>query len=114
MGNIHLDAALLENSIGTLQVQANEKVLELVSDLAAVLHNTGDENKITQDLLTECRKFQGDYNEFVNSVKGSIEDMGQVVDLAEFHAKRASVGELQRRDLSFEKSGIDASKAMQQ
>jgi hypothetical protein len=110
---IKLDTQRLQDSIGLLLDSTNSEILEAFGVLGDVLKNTGDNNKITQDLLDNCRNFQEAYNEYVECTKGSLKDLEAVVDLSEFHAKRASVGEVEKADLSFKTSGIDVSGALQ-
>jgi hypothetical protein len=110
---IKLDTQLLLDSIGILEREANGQVLEKVTPLAALLGNTGDANRITEEYRGECVNFQKDYNVLKDSIDDLVKDIGQVVDLSEYHAKKATVGQVSREDLSFDAGKIDTSAAMQ-
>lgn len=112
-GLINLDTNKLQESIGVLEECTNVVVLEVFSDLAEKLKNTGDDNRVTQELLEQCRNFQNSYNLYVESVENSLNDLGQVVELSEYHAKKASVGEVKQKDLSFKNEKIDVRGALQ-
>ena len=112
-GKIQLDPELLRNSIGVLKNKANGEVLEKVVPLANILNNQTDSNRITEELREACVTFQTVYNEFVDSVNGAIKDMSEVVEIGEHYLHRATVGTVEKKDVSFANSNIDASQAIQ-
>jgi hypothetical protein len=113
MGTIKLDSGKIEQSIGLLHKQVNQEVLDRVKALAVVLKDSGDDNEQVKEMLEVAGKFQSQYNEFIDSVDGFVKDAEQVFDLSEYMAKRATVGDISKRDLSFQNNKIDSGPVMQ-
>jgi hypothetical protein len=112
-GVVKLDSAKLDNSLGIIMKNMNEDVLNSVEELAALMKNTGDDNPLTEQVLEACVNFQNNYNSIREGVQEVVSDITNAYDVSEWLAKRATVGEVSKQDLSFSGSKLDASDVIQ-
>lgn len=109
---IKLDLAVLEAGLGTFEREINGDVLAFIQESAQLIKSVGDSNTLTDEILALCGKAEGMYNIFLDGAIAAKNDLGQVVDLAEYEAKKATLGDIQTRDASFDGSNIDTSDAI--
>lgn len=113
MAQLNLDAAKIEESLGPLEAVANTSVVDLCNDLAAVLTPHAGENELMDELLEQCKKATLNYNDnFLPGLTATIEEFKTVIDVSEYLAKKASVGDVKNEDTGFKTEKIDASKVM--
>lgn len=105
MALMKLDAGKFQESIGSIKQVVNTEILETMQLVAQALQNTGDTNKIVDDQLENCKKFQTHYNTTLDGVKSFMGELGKVYDIAEFMDKKANIGEVKSRDTGF---GVNA------
>jgi hypothetical protein len=112
MSLIQLSSEELNNSIGLLQSTTNEGVIQQVGVLAEIFRDSGDDNELLSQGKEAAIKFQKQYNEYVESVALVIEEAKTLIDLDEY-LKRADMGEVSNRSLSFEVAKADTSRVIQ-
>lgn len=106
---IQLDEEIIDNSLGLLERTTNAGVIERISGFAQLVQNTGDQNEITLQLLEACKKYQANYNGYIDSV-GEVIESGRAISEIAVHMKtKADTGELTNRDLSFGGRKVDTS-----
>ena len=109
MAQLNLDTSKIEESYGVIQDTVNKGVIDVVNELAAALLPEAGTNTLVDELIGLCKKTQEQYNtEFFPSVKELLKDFEETFNIAEYLAKKASVGEIAKQDVGYKTSGIDA------
>ncbi len=109
MAQLHLDASKIEESLGPLERVANGNVAELVDSLAQALLPQAGSNELVDEVISNCKKVQDNYNNgFLPGLQSTIAEYKKVVDITEYLAKKASVGSVANDDTGFTTGKIDA------
>lgn len=112
MSKVTLPLPLLEESYGTVQSLINSGPVAIIGEVAALVKSSDDDSVLLSEYLDICKVTQDQFNAWTDSQRGFLADFSQVIDLAEFDAKRATMGEVKREEVTFSNSGIDVSNAM--
>ena len=109
MAQLNLDSAKIEETYGVLQKTVNADVGTAFDELASALLPEKGTNPLVDELIGCCKKAQNVYNEeFLESVKGTLENFEATYDISEYLAKRATVGELATDSVGYQNEKVDA------
>lgn len=107
-----LSAQEISESYGAIKKALNSDVLEQTQELADVVVPHKDENRLLGDIYEQCKQIQSCYNDsFYPSVSKLLEAYQGEIDIAEWLDK-ASVGDIQMRDVSFNSETVDPDAVM--
>lgn len=108
MAAIKIDGQKIEESFGPLLHFANENVIDLIDQLAAVLKPQAGANELVDQTIELCRKVQNEYNNgFLTTLNDTVEEFKKVIDIGEYLNKMASVGTVSNLSTAVETDKID-------
>lgn len=109
MAQLRIDATEIADSYGVIKQVSNSGIIEATNDLARTLMPLEGENALADELLTNCREFQAEYNEnYLPSVTKLLQSFSEMVDISDYLEKQASVGDLAKVDTGFAAGRINA------
>lgn len=113
MASLKIDSQKIDDSFGLLTQGANSGIVEVLEQAAQAILPLQGSNALADELIENCKKVQDNYNNgFLPGLNATIEEFKKVIDIGEYLAKIATVGDVKNEDTGVAVDQIDADAVM--